>query len=399
MGLAEAEKGETYATMDEADLDRASAESLPPIYRRLFRLEPLQSEEFLMARSSELEVVRQAFERWSRGRPGALAIVGEMGSGKTSLINCAERTAFGQHRVVRYAFSSKAWTAEEIAGCLGPHLGFPEVTCLHDMESGILRTEDRTVVVLESGHELFLRRIGGLEGLKQLLLTISRTHSRVFWVLSMTEYAWQHLDSAVRVSDYFPYVIETRNISADDMEKAIMMRHGVSGFGLRFLVDESPSKSIQRRLRKASDDSARQTVLRAAFFDRLDNVSRGNILIALFYWLQCVRAADGDTMEVAPLKPPQFGFLNQLDSDKLFTLAALLQHGTLTTEEHAAVFHSSVMSSQLLLETLLASNLIQLKRSNGTQLQPHDGDSGRYTVNPVTRGPVVRTLQARHILY
>ncbi|MFT5365399.1 MAG: hypothetical protein ACI8V2_000336 [Candidatus Latescibacterota bacterium] len=391
LGIAPVAQQEVQTTIDEADLSTVALEKLPPIYRRLFRMQPLQTDDFLVARADELNTVRQALERWENKRSSALALVGEVGTGKTTLLNCATPKLFHQHEVFRHAFEETVTSEVELARVLGATLGIGETESLEEIKQHVINRERPCIVILEHGHELFIRRIGGLEVVRAFLQLISATSQSVFWCLSMTESAWRYLDAVVEIAEYFPYVIETRNMHASELAQAVMARHDVSGFGLQFMPGDSPS--VLRRLKKRADKRGQQEILREIFFEHLADASKGNVQIALFYWLRSIKEIKDDTVFVTELKPLRFAFLNTLNADKLFTLAAMLQHGTLTVGEHVSVFRSSKAMSQGLLETLAASNLIQIREG-----AKDDGDV-RYAVNPVMRRPVVDLLWNRHIFY
>jgi hypothetical protein len=170
-----------------------------------------------------------------------------------------------------------------------------------------------------------------------------------------------------------------------------MARHEVSGYGLRFSPENS--QSVARRLKKVKDGKDRQRVLREVFFERLSDASKGNVQIALFYWLRSIVEIKDDTVHVDPLRPFRFSYLNQLRVDKVFTLAAILQHGTLTVQEHMAVFRSSEPDSAGVIASLAADNLIQARPGS-----EGDGEK-RFSVNPVMQHPVVDLLRNRHIFY
>jgi hypothetical protein len=67
----------------------APFDRLPALYRHLFRLEPIRDPRFLVGREREMAAIREARVLRETGRPASLIIVGERGSGKSSLINCA----------------------------------------------------------------------------------------------------------------------------------------------------------------------------------------------------------------------------------------------------------------------------------------------------------------------
>lgn len=391
LGLAPVAQQEAHETIDEADLGTVSLDRFPPIYRRLYRMEPLQTDDFLVGRAEELDVMRQALNRWENNRASALALVGEVGTGKTTLLNCATPKIFHRYEVFRFAFEETVTTETALTETLCGMLGQKPVPTLDDLLQVIRGREEACVIVLEHGYELFMRRIGGLEVIRAFLQFISASSSQVFWCLSMTESAWRYLDAVVQISEYFPFVIETRNMPANDLLQAVLARHEVSGYGLHFLPSDAPS--VARRLKKTNDESEQQQILRDVFFDQLADASKGNVQIALFYWLRAIQSIKENVVYIEPLKPLRFAFLNTLNPDKLFTLAAILQHGTLTVEEHVSIFRSSPMVSQGLLDTLAANNLIQIR------LGQDPGKPERYAINPVMRRPVVDLLWNRHIFY
>jgi len=391
LGLTPVALHEAQTIIDEADLSNTKLERLPSIYRRLFRMVPLQTEDFLVARANELNTMREAVSRWEKNRPSALALVGEVGTGKTTLINCATPKLFNKYQVYRHAFDGTVNTEADLARIMCSLLGIEKTISLDELAQYFMARETPCVVLLEHGYELFMRRIGGLEVIRGLLQLISATSRKVFWCLSMTESAWRYLDAVVEISEYFSYIIETRNLVGDELAKVIMARHEVSGYGLLFASENTPS--VLRRLKKTGDEKAKQKVLRDIFFERLSDASKGNVQIALFYWLRSIIEIKDDTVYVELLKPFRFAFLNQLSVDKLFTLAAVLQQGTLTVREHMEVFRSSESVSEGMMATLASDNLIQIRPG------VDEGGDVRYMINPVMRRPLVDLLWNRHIFY
>ncbi|MEZ4586972.1 MAG: hypothetical protein R2909_11265 [Gemmatimonadales bacterium] len=61
-----------------------------------------------------------------------------------------------------------------------------------------------------------------------------------------------------------------------------------------------------------------------------------------------------------PIETPAIDeVIEQLDGDDLFTLVAIMQHGSLTAEEHARVFQWPAATSRAELDDLLARELIE----------------------------------------
>ncbi|MBK6799434.1 MAG: ATP-binding protein [Acidobacteria bacterium] len=91
-----------------------SEKELPAIYRRLFRFEAVEDPRFLVGRRHEMEAIAEARTMWESGRPVAVLIIGERGSGKTSLINCAMKRPLTGLEIVRGEFTERLSTAVQL---------------------------------------------------------------------------------------------------------------------------------------------------------------------------------------------------------------------------------------------------------------------------------------------
>ena len=87
-----------------------NAKDLPLLYRRLFRFEPLQDPRFLVGRETEMGAIAAARSMWEANRPVAVILVGQRGSGKTSLINCSLKRTLAGQEVVRGEFNRRLVT-------------------------------------------------------------------------------------------------------------------------------------------------------------------------------------------------------------------------------------------------------------------------------------------------
>ncbi|MDF1525241.1 MAG: ATP-binding protein [bacterium] len=144
----------------EAD---AFIESLPPVYRGLFSLGPLQSREFLVGRDKELETLGQLVKRWEQDLLCSVAVVGPAGSGKMSLLNCLENECDSTITVKRLEMTRRLRTEEDIlklfAEWFQREKDFGSVTELMNY----LRKQPRAVLIVEGGHNLVLRTGGAAD--------------------------------------------------------------------------------------------------------------------------------------------------------------------------------------------------------------------------------------------
>ncbi len=387
LGLQQFTAAEILATYDQAKLDQAALEHLPFIYRRLFDINPLASAELLIARGEELSMIQTARERWQQGMPCAVAVVGELGSGKTSLINAAVEDTLKGFPVYKKQFSraveSERFLAEELASILG----FAAPQTLDQLEWQINEMVERGVIVIEDAHQLYQRKLGGFETLRKLLLLIARTSRQILWIFSMRKYAWHYLNSVLRITDSFTFVVNTENLSGSDLEKVILARHQMSGFDLRFLPDEV---IVQRRRYRLASEPERRAMVRRTYFDALSKASEGNILAAIFYWLKSLVEVEKNELIVRPLTELRFDFLRDVPVEQLLTLSMLIQHGNLTAAEHAQIF-SAVPEESLAILTHLANINLLTNEVDEDEVE-------RFAVNRVIYIPLTRELRTRNIL-
>ena len=106
---------------------RQGARDLPMIYRRLFRLAPVEEPRFLIGREPEMAALAQARSLWQSRRSVSVLLVGARGSGKTSLLNCASAAEFPDATIVRSQFRDRITNAAQMRAFLhelfGLHAG------------------------------------------------------------------------------------------------------------------------------------------------------------------------------------------------------------------------------------------------------------------------------------
>jgi len=149
------------------------------------------------------------------------------------------------------------------------------------------------------------------------------------------------------------------NISAAgraELREAILRRHALSGLRVQF-PPPPQSHALADRLRAFLQGPADPEAL---FFEALARESAGIYRTALELWLGHVEAIEAGVLYLKPIATPDLSrVIEDLDLDDVFTLVAILQHGSLTPEEHALVFQRSISASRAQLDELLARELIE----------------------------------------
>lgn len=324
---------------------------VPASYRRLFPFEPVHDLGFLVGREREMDAIATARERWDEGRPVALAITGEQGSGKTSLINCAVQRSFADLEIVRGEFDERLITERQLRSFLAGLLGVADPSQLENALA-----ERRRVIILEQLERAFLRQVGHYAAVRALQRLIAAISASTLWILIINQVAFRFLDSAVGLGDTFSHRISVGSVSPAVLRQAVLARHNRSGLRLHFTSESSVSKLshwLGDGLRGQADPEMK-------FFNHLSRESAGIFRAAFAIWLAHIKTVSAESLLMKPLAPLNFSpLIAGLDLADLFTLVAVMQHGSLTPLEHAAVFQRPLAASQAQTDELLAREIIE----------------------------------------
>ena len=325
--------------------------SLPLLYRRLFRFEPLKDPRFLIGRETEMDAIGAARTLWDAGRPVSVILVGQRGSGKTSLINCALKSVLAGQEVIRGEFSKRLTTEAAMRGflCELLHAGDPE-----NLENFL--NSGRRIVILEELERTYLRQIGHYGAVRSLQRIVAATNPHTLWILSTNQISFQFLNAAINLGQSFSHRINAGSASRENLKQAILLRHNLSGLRLKFSLPTTESGQVRKLMNSLTDRTAPD----AHFFDAISRESAGVYRSAFEIWLGQIDRVQSGTMEMKPLLSPDLSkIVNHLAAEDLFTLVAIPQHGGLTVEDHSIIFQRSIAESQGQLNELLAHEIIE----------------------------------------
>ncbi|MCX8056756.1 MAG: cation:proton antiporter [Ignavibacteria bacterium] len=340
---------------DQTVFDEKVFNSLPFVYKKLFDYTSSDVVEILVGRENEKEILKQAYERTLKGLSGSTAIIGESGTGKSSLISSFISKIQTEIPIYRYEFEKTTSSEKEFLKILSDIFEMNYITSFDELISELTIETNSKIVILEDIHKIYLRKFGGLEAMKKLLLTISETSNKIFWIVSISYHAWQLLNRILNIGNYFPFQIKTEVLSKEQIKQALLNRHKTSGYNLEFLPDDSSLVQNQRHYLFKHD---RQAALEEEFFNKLYEACEGNITSALFYWIKSIKEFKNNTIYIKPILKLDFRLLQSFEIDKLLTLSNLIQHGSLTIKEHQEIFKYDEEKSKSILNFLSAANLV-----------------------------------------
>ncbi len=312
-------------TATEASVQKSA---LPVAYQRIFRDAPITAEDYLVARDPEREAVVAAFDDWTAEEGhGTIAVLGDSGSGKTTFLNEVAAALDDGTEVVRSAVEGKLTTVADMHAWLESLFGVDAGGDRAALVSGICEAERRVVIVDECAN-LYLRAVGGFAGVDEFLDIVALTNHRVFWVLCFDRYPWNYLHRVRDRRGYFRAIVPLRPFTEEQLRALIAARNEVVGIHPKF-----------DRLVRGDGERADQyfEVVKTAdgYFRLLAEHSRGNLRVALYFWLRSLTKDDDGTVHVTLFARPDPRGVRELEDEFLFALTAIVQHRTLAPEELA----------------------------------------------------------------
>jgi hypothetical protein len=338
-------------TLRDTLLLPAAKRELPPLYRLLFRLAPVEDRRFLVGRDQELAGLNQAVADWAAGRFAACLLIGARGSGKTSLLNCAVYETLADHHVIRTEFHHRLLHPEKFDSFLRELLKLG-----NDADLDAAFQAERRVLILEEGERIFLRTVDGFAVVHHLMHLVHRTAATTFWIIVMNDRSFRVLDAATHLHRVFSHRINAMSVSRSDLETAILERHRLSGLRLEFAPPPAADPRVNRVKRSVGLEDSPQKL----FFDSLLQQSEGIFRSAFELWLSSIERVEGDTIHIRQPLDPSFNlFRNELAQEDQFTLLLVQEHGSLTQDELAEVLCEPRESSRGRTERLTALGLLE----------------------------------------
>lgn len=382
IGLVEKDNTLTAELSDFLNQAEEAIEKLPYVYRRLYRIKPLEEEIFFEGRMNELKQLNNAYKNWKEGNLSSCSLIGEKGSGASSLVNFFAKE-MDSKQLLRHKLNKAYSSKEDFIVFFQQLFKNKKINAFEDIVDHLNQGKIK-VLILEDVQHFYLKKIHGFEALNLLFELISLTAKKVFWVIEVTTYTWSYLERTINIGGYFKHNIHLSRLDEEQIVQLIMKRHRVSGYNLRF-ESNNLSKAESRKLRRMSGEE-QQEYLQKEFFSSLNKFAQSNISLALLYWMRSTHEVTNNTIVIAKIEKMNYNFLSSLNEIEIFTLHTLLIHDSLSTEEHAVLFHQSEKQSRMIL-MVLEDNGILINQEN------------RFKINRLLYRQVVNVLRSKNIIH
>jgi len=350
---------------------------LPYIYQRLFKIEPLKSFELFVGRDKPAEMLSNAYAKWKNGRFAPVVIIGEKGSGKTTILNWFLKTKIHNEKVIFLDLHEQNKTPEtfykEIESLLADKLD--------PVSPG--QTGRNTILALDGLARLFNTEVNGFKYLMKTMKLISETNSQVFWIVSSHLYSWYYIDKSFNISDYFAYHIKLTDINSEDLRRIIKRRHNISGFKLIF--ESIPSKNRFIKSKKINREK-QQSELEDAYFKSLTEFNNNNLSQAFLYWLRSTSELKDDVIYIRQISEIKNNFIKSISMPKMISLKNILVHNGITIEGHSRKFDHDLELSKLHLDQMLDDGLLVKNQDY-------------YLINPLIYSQIINELYVLNLLH
>lgn len=363
-----------------------ATEKLPFVYQRLFSTVPLEDEHLFEGRKVELNNLHHAYNNFMKGRFASSVIIGEVGSGITTMIYFFKKELGTSCDWYHLRINDVIYDEVKLLSFFEKKLekSFQSIDELVDF----LNSGKKSIIVVESLQKLFLKKVSGFEALKKFMEIVSLTSHKIFWVVSSAKYTWDYLEKTIRVNDHFGYKVEMQPLGDEMITELILNRHEISGFNLVF---EPARENLNSKRFKKLSEAERQKYLKQEYFKDLNKIAKSNISLALIYWLRSTHEVSQDTIYISSMKEIDLSFIQMLSTDKLHALVLLLLHDGISIDDFCQSMHVSNMKARSLLFPLLEDGILSIEQN--------DEKEDLFNINPLVFRQVVDLLRIKNILH
>lgn len=368
------------ATPDQRDAQADDAPPPPNDYLDWFDLgAPADATLLVEPTSGITSDVLETVEAWKRtiGGEHSLALVGDKGSGKSSLLRVIEQGG-KDCRVIKITVPPKLVTREAVLAFFSEQLGL-DLTRGAEVLVASDTTREQTLILVDEAHNLFFAAIGGFAGYRAFMELVNAGTANLFWCAAFNRRAWDYLLGVFGSNQYFRNALPVPPMSDTDIQTLILTRHR--------RTDYSVSYDAIIRATQSPDDYGGMAQIETQFFRLLWGQSKGNPRAAMVLWRSALHSAGGKRLRVGIPRYKPIKGLEKVGDDALFVYAAILRHENLTAEE-------------VIVTTDLAPGIVHDALRVGIDCEAiARGEDRRYRASPTAQFALIQLLMGKNFIH
>ncbi|MEM1326937.1 MAG: hypothetical protein AAGI23_13330 [Bacteroidota bacterium] len=267
-------------------------------YASIFQTEGYIGESFFVGRKEELQRIETLVQQWYKGYRGSLLLTGTRFSGKTLMGEFTMNRHFSSNTIILSPNRTIELQGRKMQTTydLGDALNFIQKYSLNQMP-----------MVWIDDLELWRSPQYSMGyNVRQLFSYFDRFATRIFFLVSMSNWMKVHLSKYYEISKLFQAEINLDRMSAQAIHEAILIRHGATH-----------KKLINRRVIEVSANQFRRLTT------RVYKSAEGNIGEALMRWSYAIRPTEEED-KVYFKSAPSIGLPDFLSPDTALLLSAIM---------------------------------------------------------------------------
>lgn len=326
---------------DKISLDEAVFEKIPYYYKQLFLRNQYYISEFWVGRQTELSKFKHLINTHNSGINGAIALTGELYSGKTFFINYALRRYLPDRP--RYVFKPVEDDATEL-------------TTFHKIISNTLKSSDQNIntigylkeksILIFDNFEFWIKPTGNSEEIiKEIIQLIEKFSKKHLFILLINNFAYRSLigNTVKGLDDLVFGNIELKAMKVEEIQNLILKRHYSSQNTL--ILEKRIGKEI------LSWQFAR-------LFSKLKLKSDGNPGAALDMWISEIRSVEEKQFKITYPVIPSYSWLSNIRETWKVLFTEFCKYGYLSAKQYAAIKNISEDEALTLFNTLERSGFL-----------------------------------------
>jgi hypothetical protein len=359
--------------------------ALPVIYQHLFQIAPIREFNLFLSRTDEIEKLSLAYNDFLKGNYSATLLIGENGSGKSSLMYYFSET-FKTNYQITYCPVTDFFVSNDDFLLLIKQI-FPNGNCSSnaELEAYIQSFSEPRIIILDGIERLFSRKVNGFECLQQLLSLILNSGTKLLWICTVSQTAANYLNKTINLFDYFDHKIKMRSLEKEVIKNIVLKRNWLSGYQVVY-TETNPGKKNSGKLNSEAYNLVRQKQLEEAFFAALHKFADSNISLSLYFWLESIDYIEDETIFIKELSIPDFSFLENLSLNKAYALLNVVLHGKISAEQFAEINHLTYDQSKRVLSIMKEDSILIYQQ-------------GWYSLNGFLYRHVLKFLKNRNLIH
>ena len=344
-------------------------EHLPYYYKQLFgNSRRLYQSHFLIQRPHEKAKIEQALKLYNLNRSGALLVLGEPHSGKSTL---------------SWKIAHQFTQAKNIFDITAPEGHEASIKLLHQEIAKVLYGQNATVdtvfknmpsqsvVIFHNLECWWTRNTDGIKIIHEIMQIVQTYAQRCLFIINMNASSYSLINQISNLESYFTYALETSPFDSAEIQKSVLSRHRPSG--LEFIFGKKHESEISQ-------------IKLARLFQHYFNVSQGNIGLAFQFWLANITRIAHEKISIrTPLKMAPLA-LDVLEPEHWIILQALVLHQQISRKRLNQVLAFEPDQSQQWVDNLLDYGLLLINHHNVLK------------ISPFTQVEVLQGLQKKELL-